>query len=180
VIGARPARVLVAGVGNLFLGDDGFGPEVATRLATRPRREGVHVVDFGIRALDLAYALLDGYSLVVLVDAVARGGRPGTLYVLEPELGRELSTISAGPVVAGHSLVPAQVFALVESLGSAIDAAAVRIVGCEPAFIPDDPEIHVGLSEPVAGAIERAVELVESLVAGVTHEPVTVLPHAAS
>src|SRR5690348_18485873 len=80
-------RILIAGIGNIFLGDDAFGVEVAQRLARRPLPEGVRVVDFGIRGLDLAYALLDGYEAVILVDAAPRGGPPGTLYVLEPECG---------------------------------------------------------------------------------------------
>src|SRR5438270_10803156 len=80
----RP-RVLVAGIGNIFLGDDAFGVEVAQRLAQRPLPAGVRVVDFGIRGLDLTYALLDGQDAVILVDATLRGGPPGTLYVIEPE-----------------------------------------------------------------------------------------------
>src|SRR6266853_193590 len=93
----RP-RVLIAGVGNIFLGDDAFGVEVAQRLARRPLPEGVRVVDFGIRGLDLAYALLDRYEAVVLVDAAPRGGAPGTIYVLEPELG-SASAMSAEPAL---------------------------------------------------------------------------------
>jgi hydrogenase maturation protease len=161
VMPADPARVLVAGVGNVFLGDDGFGPEVIERLAGRALPDDVRIVDFGIRAVDLAFALLDRHELVVLVDAAPRGGTPGTLYLLEPDLagaaGGEL------PIVAGHSLVPEQVLHLVRSLGAAGDAA-IRVVGCEPAFIPDEPEIHVGLSPEVAGAVDGAVALVERLV----------------
>ncbi|MGH7848434.1 MAG: hydrogenase maturation protease, partial [Candidatus Binatia bacterium] len=75
-----PAKILVAGIGNIFLGDDGFGVEVARELAKRKLPESVRVVDFGIRGFDLAYALLDGYDLTILVDAAPRGGLPGTLY----------------------------------------------------------------------------------------------------
>ena len=84
----RPARILIAGIGNIFLGDDAFGVEVARRLVRRRLPDGVRVVDFGIRGLDLTYALLDGYEAVILVDAAPRGGPPGTLYVLEPPAGR--------------------------------------------------------------------------------------------
>src|SRR6516225_7125141 len=80
-------RILVAGIGNIFLGDDAFGVEVARRLAARPQPDGVRVADFGIRGIDLTYALLDGYETVILVDATPRGGQPGTLYVIEPDVG---------------------------------------------------------------------------------------------
>src|SRR5439155_13673490 len=92
----RP-RVLVAGVGNIFLGDDAFGVEVAQRLARRALPPEVRVVDFGIRGLDLTYALLDGYEAVILVDAAPRGGRPGTLYVLEPARGEPPEAEAGGP-----------------------------------------------------------------------------------
>src|SRR5438128_1754175 len=90
--------VLVAGVGNIFLGDDAFGVEVAQRLARRPLPAGVRVVDFGIRGLDLAYALLDPYEAVILVDAMPRGEQPGTLYVLEPDLGPDSAPAEGLPL----------------------------------------------------------------------------------
>src|ERR1700719_105979 len=102
-------RLLIAGVGNIFLGDDAFGVEGAQRLARRPLPEGVRVVDFGIRGLDLAYALLDGYEAVVLVDAAPRGGRPGTLYVLEPEPGPALPPGEGAPLIEAHNMNPARV-----------------------------------------------------------------------
>src|SRR6476659_8714525 len=107
----RP-RVLIAGVGNIFLGDDGFGVEVVQRLAQRPLPDGVRVVDFGIRGLDLTFALLDGYEAVILVDAVPRGGVPGTLYVLEPEPGAADEPGAPGTMVELHSLDPAKVLRL--------------------------------------------------------------------
>src|SRR3954462_334859 len=97
----RP-RLLIAGVGNIFLGDDAFGVEVVQRLARRPLPEGIRVVDFGIRGLDLAYALLDGYEATILVDALPRGGPPGTLYVLEPELEASSSRAAGVPPIEAH------------------------------------------------------------------------------
>ena len=148
---------LVGGIGNVFLGDDGFGVEVVRRLAERPRRDGVQIADFGIRSLDLAYALMEGYEDVILVDAMPRGGPAGTLYVIESP------QVSAQPGLPAHDLAPTEVLALVGQLGGAT-AARVRIVGCEPGAIPADGDVHVGLSAPVAAAVERAVELVEELV----------------
>src|SRR5947209_14937351 len=104
----RP-RVLVAGVGNIFLGDDAFGPEVARRLARRELPEGARVVDFGIRGLDLTYALLDGYEAVVLVDAAPRGGPPGTLYVLDVAGEGSADTEGAAPVIEAHGMDPVKV-----------------------------------------------------------------------
>src|SRR5262249_15201119 len=115
----RP-RILVAGVGNIFLGDDAFGVEVARRLARRPLPPEVRVVDFGIRGLDLTYALLDGYETVVLVDAAPRGGPPGTLYVLEPEPG-EPPAGEAGPLFEMHSLDPVKVLRLAAALGGRVE-----------------------------------------------------------
>lgn len=157
-------RTLVGGVGNVFLGDDGFGVEVIRRLAGRPRRARVDVADFGIRSIDLAYALLDDYEDVILVDAVPGDKPPGTLTVIEPP--RTPPGAARGPMagLGAHGFVPAQVFSLVAELGG-MKAERVRIVGCEPAAIPPDGEMHMGLSEPVAGAIDRAVELVEALLA---------------
>lgn len=151
-------RTLVAGVGNVFLGDDGFGVEVVRRLAERPAREDVSVVDFGIRGFDLTYALLE-YERVILVDAAPRGGTPGTLYVIEPDLA---GLGDAGACAAlGHGLVPARALAMAQAMGARL--RYVRVVGCEPARVHDGDEIAVGLSPPVAGAVDGAVALVEDL-----------------
>ena len=151
-------RVLVAGIGNVFLGDDGFGVAVADRLSRRELSAGVHVEDFGIRGLDLAYALAD-YEVVLLVDASPRGEPPGTLYVIEPDLDEGEC---AGP--DAHGMDPARVLALARELGDV--PSRVLIVGCEPASAPawDDEDVVAELSEPVRAAVDRAVRLVESLI----------------
>jgi hydrogenase maturation protease len=157
----RP-RVLVAGVGNIFLGDDAFGVEVVRRLAQRPLPPEVRLIDFGIRGLDLAYALLDGYDLAVLVDAVSRGGTPGTLYVIEPDLDGT-GDASAGRAVEAHGMDPAEALRLARALGG--PQPAVRVVGCEPATLAPAEEGTV-LSAPVEAAVEEAIAIIESLVRG--------------
>jgi hydrogenase maturation protease len=157
----RP-RVLVAGVGNIFLGDDAFGAEVAQRLTRRPLPDGVRVVDFGIRGLDLTYALLDGYEAVILVDATPRGGRPGTLYVLEPDRGVPEAQ-GAGLLVQTHGMDPVKVLRLAAAMGGQVDR--LFLVGCEPTPLDEAEETPMGLSEPVRAAVDEAVSLVESLVA---------------
>lgn len=157
-------RVLVAGVGNVFLGDDGFGVEVAGRLATKPVPEGVRVADFGVRGVHLAYELLNGYDVVVLVDAVPRGNDPGTLYTIEPDLDalEPIAPGGGGPAVDAHSMTPEAVLSLCRTLGGSVGRALV--VGCEPA----DCSERMGLSEPVAAAIDGAVEMVCGLLADMT------------
>jgi hydrogenase maturation protease len=154
--------VLIAGIGNIFFGDDAFGVEVARRLAGRPLPERVRVVDFGIRGLDLTYALLDAHDAVILVDALPRGGHPGTLYVLEPELG--VAPDCPAPLVEPHALDPWKVLHLARSLGGMTDR--VVLVGCEPQPLAPD-EMRMEMSEPVQAAVEEAVRLIESLVARV-------------
>jgi hydrogenase maturation protease len=157
----RP-RVLVAGVGNIFLGDDAFGVEVVRRLAQRPLPPEVRLIDFGIRGLDLAYALLDGYDLAVLVDAVSRGGTPGTLYVIEPDLDGT-GDASAGRTVEAHGMDPAEALRLARALGG--PRPAVRVVGCEPATLAP-AEGGTVLSTPVEAAVEEAIAIIESLARG--------------
>ena len=153
------ARTLIAGIGNVFLGDDGFGVEVVRRLFARPPREDVRIVDFGIRGLDLSYALLDGYERVILVDAAPRGGAPGTLYVMEPDLSQLEQ--SAPRTLEAHDLVPSRALAMAQTMGA--NLRFVRIVGCEPAHIPGGDDIDVGLSPCVTAAIEPALALIEGL-----------------
>jgi hydrogenase maturation protease len=146
------APVLVAGVGNVFFGDDGFGVEVARRLGASPVPAGVEVVDFGIGGLQLALRLLDPLRLLVVVDLAPRGGAAGTLYVLEPELGD--APPDAGEAHGMH--VPA-VLATARAMGASLPP--VRIVGCEPL----DTGEGMGLSAPVAAAVDGAVALVREL-----------------
>jgi hydrogenase maturation protease len=171
----RP-RVLVAGVGNIFLGDDAFGVEVARRLATRPLPEGVRVVDFGIRGLDLAYALVDGYDAAILVDAAPRGGRPGTLYVIEPDVGDAVAT--AAPVQA-HNVDPVSVLRMAALVGTPV--RRLLLVGCEPQTPAEPDEIQMEMSEPVRAAVDEAVPLIESLLAEIlrTGDPVGTAPPQA-
>jgi hydrogenase maturation protease len=156
----RP-RILVAGIGNIFLGDDAFGVEVAQRLARRPQPDEVRVVDFGIRGLDLTYALLDGYETVILVDAVPRGGPPGTLYVLEP--ARDEASPAAGAAIETHGMDPVKVLRLAEAMGGKVER--LLLVGCEPTPVGDYEDMEAGLSAPVGVAVEEAIPLLESLLA---------------
>lgn len=154
-------RTLVAGIGNVFLGDDGFGVEVARRLAERPRRDGIDIADFGIRGFDLALALT-GYERAILLDAAARGGAPGTLYVIEPDLAAIGVT---GPrTVEAHGVVPERALGMAAALGGRL--RFVRIVACEPAALPQGDDVIVALSAPVAAAVDAAVALVEELLGG--------------
>jgi hydrogenase maturation protease len=141
-----PLRVLVAGIGNVFLGDDGFGCALAERVAF----DGVDVADFGIRGMDLAYALA-GYDTVVFLDATPRGGAPGTLYVIEPGL----DDLPAG--FDAHGMDPVKVLALAKTLGSALPRTLV--LGCEPAAV----EEFTGLSAPVEAALGEAEKLLEEV-----------------
>jgi hydrogenase maturation protease len=152
------ARVLVAGIGNIFLGDDAFGVEVVRRLLARSWPQGVVVKDFGIRGLDLAYAMMEQWDLVLLVDAIARGADPGTLYVVEPELSDQ------GPrsTPDAHAMTPEKVLELVKSLGGEVPRTLV--LGCEPAQLGDE-EGSIGLSDPVKASLEQASKEVDRLVA---------------
>jgi hydrogenase maturation protease len=149
----------VAGIGNIFLGDDAFGVAVARRLASRTLPAGVTLRDFGIRGLDLAYAMQDEYDAVVLIDALPRGGEPGTLYVLEPELDS-----SQGIVPDAHGMDPVKVLHLARSLGRV--PPRTLVVGCEPGPLESaepSADTLVQLSPAVASAIEEAVRLVEAV-----------------
>jgi hydrogenase maturation protease len=149
--------ILVAGLGNVFCSDDAFGVSVVEELARRSLPTGVEVRDFGIRGIHLAYQLLEPYDLVVLIDAVERGGPPGTLYLIEAEPGAE-----PGPEVSmdAHDLGPDAVLSLVPRLGGTV--GRVVVVGCEPAGI----DAGIGLSPSVQDAVGTAVQLVIDLVTG--------------
>jgi hydrogenase maturation protease len=150
-------RVLVAGIGNIFLGDDAFGVAVAQRLLGRTWPAGVRVVDFGIRSFDLALAL-ERCDAAILVDATARGGAPGTLYVLEPD---PVTASDALPSL--HTMTPDDVL---RRLTPGARPRTLRIVGCEPESLGDDDgeDAPAGLSAPVQAAVGEAVVLVEGLV----------------
>jgi hydrogenase maturation protease len=153
-------RVLVAGVGNIFLGDDGFGVEVVKRLSGRELPEGVEVVDFGIRGMDLAYALQDDYEVVIFVDVTPRGQEPGTVYLIEPEIEED-----GEAALDTHGMDPVKVIKLSRALGA--EPTRILVVGCEPQVVlsgEDYDDMLMELSEPVRAAVEEAVKLVESLV----------------
>jgi hydrogenase maturation protease len=150
---AHTASVLIAGMGNVFYGDDAFGVEVVRRIAQRALPDGVRAVDFGIRGFDLAYAM-GGVSDVILVDAARRGGAPGTLYLLE------LDPAGPGPAeIDTHAMGPANVLRLAAALGGR--PGRVHLVGCEPSDVDFDAG---GLSPAVDAAIAGAIELVMTLV----------------
>ncbi len=146
------ARLLVAGVGNIFFGDDGFGCEVVRAIGGE-RIEGVRIEDFGIAGLHLGYELLAGYERAILIDLAQRGGAPGTLYVIEPDVD------APGPPPDAHRMDLQNVFAFARNLGGRVPP--VEIVGCEPL----DVDEGIGLSEPVAAAVEPAIALVRERIA---------------
>lgn len=150
------ARILIAGIGNIFLGDDAFGVEVVKRLAGRPLPSGVRVVDFGIRGIDLTYALLEKYDSVILVDAMQQGNKPGSLYLVEPELDK------AGKLET-HEMAPAKALAAAKAMGA--DLRNVLIVGCEPESFGSDEVPQMELSPSVQGAVDKAVVMLESMMA---------------
>ena len=155
-------RILVAGIGNVFLGDDGFGCEVTRRLAGVELPSGCSVVDFGIRGLDLAYALNEAYDAVILVDAAPRGEAPGTLSVIEPDADDDEVTLDT------HGMDPVSVLRLARGLGGAVPRTLV--VACEPARIidPDAEDLLAELSPPVQAALDGAVRLILELVSELT------------
>jgi len=146
-------RTLVAGVGNVFLGDDGFGCEVARRLAAAPHPDGVAVVDFGIRGMHLAYELSSGaWDAAILVDAVARGGPAGTLYVIAPDES------SAQPAIGdAHGIDLGAVLTMADTIGT--PPPRVVVVGCEAGDIDE----RIGLSDAMERAVAPAIALVQSL-----------------
>ena len=141
------ARILVAGIGNIFLGDDGFGPEVMRHVVGRPLDADVHPVDYGIRGMHLAYDLLEDWRALVLVDALPNRGAPGTLHVFEADH----ETLSPTAGLEAHSMDPAAVFATLRALGGTPPQTIV--IGCEVENIDEG----MGLSEPVGAAVPRAV-----------------------
>lgn len=158
---AETKSILIAGIGNIFLGDDGFGVEVASRLANRLFPSGVRVADFGIRGFDLAYALMEGYETTILVDACPGEGRPGSLFVVEPDLQDLNSAGAPQGFMEPHAMTPINVLRMATGMGG--ELKRVLVVGCVPATLGPD-EGQMGLSEPVAAAVDEAVKLIDSLV----------------
>jgi hydrogenase maturation protease len=157
---AKP-RILIAGIGNIFLGDDAFGVEVVRRLSTQEFPDNVKIVDFGIRGYDLAYALLDGYDITILVDACPRDQAAGTLYVIEPDLNElENPEVQASPADA-HTMNPLNVLRLAKSMGEPL--RRILLVGCEPGTLGPE-EGQMGLSAPIEAAVGEAVKLIGSMI----------------
>ena len=162
------SRILVAGIGNVFLRDDGFGVEVSHLLGRRALPDGVRVEDYGIRGIHLAYDLLEGYDALVLVDAVPMGESPGTLAVIDPEpaIGRPTrssSNADEGSVIAvdAHAMSPDIVLATLTRLGGSVDR--IVIVGCQPGNLDEG----MGLSPAVRGAVTAAVDLCLEVIADI-------------
>jgi hydrogenase maturation protease len=155
-VSAEPLwSILVAGVGNAWLRDDGFGGEVARRLEQRELPEAVSVMDVGTGGLDLAYEVMRGYDGLVILDVSRQGGEPGTLYVIEPSQEEVQAGIEDGDVINPHSMDPQTVLRFVKSLGAW--PGRVVVIACEPAEVED---MGWGLTEQVSAAVERAVDLV--------------------
>ena len=158
-------RMLVAGVGNIFLGDDGFGCEVIRAMGPRAGPDGVDVVDFGIRGVHLAYQLLDGYDELVIVDAAPRGAEPGTVSLLEvapetvPDAAPAVSDAQQ-PLVDAHGMEPGAILAMLGALGGHVQR--VRLIACEPLSVDEG----IGLSAPVQAAVPAAVSLLKSVMSG--------------
>lgn len=151
-------KILVAGIGNIFLGDDAFGVEVARRMSALSVPDGVRVVDFGIRSYDLAYRLMEDWDQVILVDAVPRGGHPGTVYVIDPDLD-ELGE----PDLDAHTMNPVSVLRMVQALGGTMKQ--ILVVGCEPATVNASEDGQFALSEPVEAAVHKAIQTIRELIA---------------
>lgn len=163
----KPASILVAGIGNIFLGDDAFGVEVVKRLATRELPAEVRVADFGIRGFDLAYALQDGYETIILVDAYPHEQAPGTVSLIEPDLSKLEE--SGAAAVDAHSMNPQNVLRMAQSMGG-LKARRILLVGCEPESLGGE-EGRMGLSEKAAAAVEEAVRMIESWVRRILEQP---------
>lgn len=153
-------KILIACIGNIFFGDDGFGCEVAHELQKQNLPDNVRLVDFGIRTLDLTYALLDCYDITIFVDAVARGEKAGTLYVIEPDLSTLKNEETEHTMPDAHKLNLTKVLNLADSMGAKFNK--LIIVGCEPETLYSE-DIQTGLSDPVRRAVNEAVRLIEDL-----------------
>ena len=155
-------KLLVAGIGNIFMGDDAFGSEVARELMRRPQPDGVKIEDFGISGYDLALALMDGTD-AILIDAVPRGQPAGSIFLIEPDL----SILEANATPDAHTMTPVSVLQLVKSLDGR--TGRILLVGCEPAVLESDKDA-MRLSEPVQAAVPLAITMVESLIDDLLHD----------
>jgi hydrogenase maturation protease len=156
----RTKQILVAGIGNAWLRDDGFGGEVAKLLGERDLPAGVHVMDFGSGGLDLAYEVMRGYDALILIDVSRQGERPGTLYVMEADAQDVDAEIEDGQMLDPHGMDPQTVLRFVKYVGGW--PGRVFVVACEPEVVED---VGFGLSEPVSAALERAADVVLETVA---------------
>ncbi len=170
----RLHSVLVAGVGNAWLRDDGFGGEVVRRLYEEPLPEGVAVMDAGTGGLDLAYEVMRGYDALVILDVSQQGGQPGTLYLIEPDEADIEGGIEDGQVINPHGMDPKTVLRFVKSVGAW--PGRVLVIACEPAEIE---ELGWGLSAQVSAAVEDAATLVRETVRGLlSGDPITAVTGA--
>jgi hydrogenase maturation protease len=166
----RKPTILIAGIGNIFLGDDGFGVEVVRRLANMRLPEEVLVADFGIRGFDLAYAFQDGYETTIMVDACPRGQAAGTLYVIEPQLDAAENPDTPAAAIEAHAMNPASVLRMAQAMN--IEVKNVLLVGCEPETLGGEEGL-MGLSVPVEAAVDEAVKLVQTMVYKILQDKVT-------
>src|ERR1700722_17794132 len=160
----NPHGILIACIGNIFLGDDAFGVEVARALAARSLPANVKLVDFGIRGWDLTYSLMEDHDAVILVDAVLRGQPPGTLYLIEPDTNDTEGGTEISPQdiqLDAHNLDPAKVLRLAASLGGKQNR--ILLVGCEPTPMDSEQDMAMELSDAVQAAVPEAVNMIESL-----------------
>ena len=160
-------QILVAGIGNTWLRDDGFGSAVVERLAARELPAGVTVSDFGTGGLDLAYEVMRGYDALLLVDVSRQGGEPGTLYVMEADQADVSGGIEDGALLDPHGMDPETVLRFVKAVGGW--PGKVIVIACEPQEVED---FGIGLSDDVTAALDRAVELVVTTLAELAGEPV--------
>jgi hydrogenase maturation protease len=160
-------QILVAGIGNTWMRDDGFGSEVVKRLGGRELPAGVTVLDFGTGGLDLAYEVMRGYDALMLVDVSRQGGEPGTLYVMEADEADVSAGIEDGAMVDPHGMDPETVLRFVKAVGGW--PGKVIVIACEPKEIED---FGIGLSGDVGAAVDQAVELVLATVDELRNEPV--------
>jgi len=160
--------ILLACIGNIFHGDDAFGVEVSRELATHTLPDEVRLVDYGIRGLDLAFDLLDGYDVTIFVDATPQGNEPGTIYVIKPDLQQLALPVTQSAVVDTHGMNPMRVLKMAMAMG--VQFKKLLIVGCEPESFGSEEEGQMGLSQSVQAAVPKAVEVIESLITKILKE----------